>query len=692
MLFQKHANAPPPMPEKRPSDRWLQGEKLFDPYAWLRDRDDPQIRAHIDEENAYSERHLSPTAPLQRRLCEEMLSRVDLNRVTVPVLHGNYEYYSRNEQDKSYPIHCRRLFATEGPEEVILDENVLAGNNAYFNLGFLTISPDHSRCVFGIDTTAEERLSVFVKNLTGNQTIVGPMPGAAAGAAWAADSQTFFFVLLDARNRPFQLVRHCLAKGSISGEVIFEERDEAFRLQIAKTESGRFLILTSWAHDTTELHYLDANEPTAALRLLHGRQIGVEAYATHHGQAFYIVTNENAPSKKIVMTPVTDPLGSEKRVFLDSRVDVVVSQIQAFAGHLVVWERSDGLSQLRVVDMQTGNAHCVELPDAAYTLHPEDNREFETAIFRFGFDSLTRPYTVYDYDLTNGSLHLRQQCSVQGYDPANYRSERILVAAADGVEVPLSLVYRAGLRKDGNHPALLYGYGAYGYCLEAEFSSVRLSLLDRGFVYAIAHVRGGGELGRQWHDQGKGQLKHNSFRDFIACAERLVHEGYTSPRMLAIMGESAGGLLAAAAINDRPELFKVVVVDGPFVDVVNTLADETLPLTISEWKEWGNPSAAADYAYLRAYSPYENVKRQAYPSILVFCSFNDPRVPYWEGLKWAARIREMSTNDPDILVKVRLDGGHQGVSDRFDEVSEWALIYAFIIDCLSEKQNQIASK
>jgi oligopeptidase B len=431
-----------------------------------------------------------------------MLSRVDLNRVTVAVRHGTYKYYSRNQRDKSYPIHCRRPFASEGPEEVILDEYVLAGENAYFSLGFLSISPDHRRCVFGIDMAGDERFSVLVKDLAGNQSVVGPIPGAAAGAAWANDSEIFFSVRLDERNRPFQLVRHCLGQGLISDEVIFEEQDETFRLQITKTESGQFLILTSWAHDTTELHYLDVNEPTAPMRLLHSRQRGVEAYATHHGQAFYIVTNKDAPTKKIVMTPISDPVASEKRVFLDNRVNVVISQIQAFADHLIVWERSDGLSQLRVVDMQTGNTHCVELPDAVYTLHPEDNREFETAIFRFGFDSLTRPYTVYDYDLANRRLHLRQQLSVKGYDPAAYRSERILVSAADGAQVPLSLVYRVGLRKDGSHPALLYGYGAYGLCLEAEFSSVRLSLLDRGFVYAIAHVRGGGELGQQWHDQG----------------------------------------------------------------------------------------------------------------------------------------------------------------------------------------------
>jgi oligopeptidase B len=637
------------------------GARAQDPHAWLRDRNGSRVLAHIDCENAYADHNLSQLGELRRQLYQEILDRVDLNSGTVPVPHGPYTYYSRNEQDKPYVVHCRRRSAPDAVEEIILDENELARGKAYFVLPLLSISPDHNRCLFGIDTAGDERLCLFVKELTGDRRIVGPVGAATAGGAWANDNETFFSVRLDDRDRPFQLVRHRLADGSISEDPIWEEKDEAFRLRLSRTESGRYLILTSWAHDTTELHYLDANDPSAPISLLHPRRCGVEAYATHHGRSFYILTNEDAPTKKILMAPVVGLTPSNSPVFMEARADTEISHIRAFANHLVVGERCNGLLRLRVVDQRTGQDHLIGLPERVCTLYEEDNREFETATFRFGYSSLTVPYIVYDYHMAGRRLQLRKQNEVRSYDPACYRSERVLVPAADGARVPLSLVYRKGLAKDGSLPVLLYGYGAYGYCLEAEFSSLRLSLLDRGFVYAIAHVRGGGELGRAWHEQGKRHLKHNSFGDFIACAEYLVREGYTSPGRLAIMGESAGGLLAAAVVNQRPELFAAVVVDGPFVDVINSLADETLPLTVSEWKEWGNPSEPADYAYLRSYSPYENVRRQDYPSILILCSFTDPRVPYWEGLKWAARLREMSTNEPDVLVKIRLDGGHQGV-------------------------------
>lgn len=664
---------------------FLRCTREADPYSWLSNREDVHVLAHIDCENANTDHDLAQLGDLRQQLYQEILDRVDLECGTVPVRHGVYEYYSRNEQDKPYAIHCRRRLAPNSVEELILDENELAEGEPYFALALFSVSPDHERCLFAIDTTGDERLSLFVKEFAGGRQVVSPLDRAAAGAAWANDGETLFSIRMDNRNRPFQLVRHRISRETISEDLIVEERDEAFRLRLSRTESGQYLILTSWGHDTTELHYLNANDPLTQLNMLHSRQSGVEAYATHHGQDFYIVTNEGTSGKKILRTPVSAPTPSNRSVFLNARAGVEISHLRAFANHLVVGERRDGLPHLRVIDQRTCQDHLIELPEPVYTLYEEDNREFETAIFRFGYGSLTSPYIVYDYNMVDRNLQLRHRFSVQGYDPASYRSERVLVSAADGTRVPLSLVYRKELIKDGNRPALLYGYGAYGYCLETEFSSLRLSLLDRGFVYAIAHVRGGGELGQHWHEQGKGRLKRNSFGDFIACAEYLIGEGYTNQKRLALMGESAGGLLAAAVINERPELFAAVVVDGPFVDVINSLSDETLPFTISEWKEWGNPLEPADLAYLRAYSPYENVKRQDYPPILALCSLCDPRVPYWEGLKWAARIREMSTKEPDVLVKVRLDGGHQGVSDRFEEVREWALIYAFIIDRLSEK-------
>ncbi|WP_442756444.1 S9 family peptidase [Methylocystis sp. JAN1] len=652
-----------------------------DPYAWLRDRDDPRVHAHIEAQNALTGAFLTRTAPLRGRIFEEMLARVDLSRCSPPVPHGPYEYFSRFEEDKAYAIHCRRRRFCDDAEEIILDENLLAEGHGYFSLGFLSVSPDHERCLFGVDICADERFAVFVRSIA-HPAISVAIPGSYGNALWSNDRHTLYSVRLDAYNRPFQLVRHRVEGTSVFEENIFEEKDAAYQLRLSRTEDGRFLILTSWARDTTELRYLDADDPNATVKLLYPRRNGIEAYVTHHEEKFYIVTNEEASANRILTMP-TKNQSLEKRIFRDAPADVEIDWIHAFAKHIVICERRRGIPTLHVVDMQTNEDHVVDLPESVIALYPEDNREFETEIFRFGYSSFVTPYTVFNYDMAYRRLDMLQQSAVVGYNPTDYASERIFVPTGDGVDVPMSLVYRKGRRNDGSHPALLYGYGAYGFRLEAEFSSLRLSLLDRGFVYAVAHVRGGGELGRDWHEQGQGRLKQNSIGDFIACAEYLIREGFVHPGRLGVMGESAGGLLAAAAINQRPELFSAVVTDGPFVDVINTLADETLPFTISEWKEWGNPSMAKDRAWLQSYSPYENVRRQAYPSLLVFCSLNDPRVPYWEGLKWAERIREMSSEPADILVKVRLDGGHQGMSDRFAEVEEWASIYAFLIERLT---------
>jgi oligopeptidase B len=504
------------------------GDQMTDPYAWLRHREDPAVRARIEAENRYADARLAPTRALHDRLYEEMLERVDLNRTSLPVRDGVYEYYSRNQQDKAYPIHCRRRLDPDAPEEIILDENELADGQDYFALEFLRVSPDHNRCLFGIDTAGGERLSLFVKEFA--QDSVRPaVPGSVADAVWANDSQTFFSIRLDDRNRPFQFVRHRCDRGQSSpegdaGQIILEERDEAFRLRTARTENRAFLVLTSWAHDTTELHCLSADEPDGSVHLLHLRRSGIEAYATHYGREFFILTNEGAPGKKIVAVPASDPVAAHARIVLDERPGIEINQLQVFADYFVVWERCEGLCQLRVIDMRDGSDHLVALPEPVYSLYPEDNREFETATLRFGYDSLTAPYAIYDYRMADRCLQMRQRSPVKGYDPAAYRSERILVSTADGARVPLSLVYRDGLQRDGSHPALLYGYGAYGYCVEPQFSSLRLSLLDRGFVYAIAHARGGGELGRSWHEQGKGRFKHNSFSDFIACAEHLICE------------------------------------------------------------------------------------------------------------------------------------------------------------------------
>lgn len=673
--------APGPVLEQRHHFRCRHGECVPDPYAWFQHRDDPAVIAHLERENAFTAQRLAPISALQKQIYTEILERLELDRETVPVRHGPYDYYTRDEEDKSYAIHCRRGIEPGAGEEVILDENVLAQGKAYFSLEIFSLSPDHTKCAYAFDTTGDERLTLFVRNIADDAPIAGPFEGVSAGGAvWANDSETLFFVRLDDRNRPFRIVRYCTQHSDLDEVIVFEEPDEAFRLRLSRSESGAFLFITAWAHDTTEVLYLEADGAGTETHRLCPRRDGIEVYATHHGDFFYLLTNEDAAGTRISRTPVADPGLVTATVFRPAVAGIEITAMRAFAGHLVLFERSAGLPRLRIVDFAEGGSHLVDLSEPVYALYPEDNRQFETTVFRFGYDSLTMPYTVFDYDMAGRHLEQRQQWRIKGYDPAAYRSERLTVISSDGVAVPLSLVYRQDFQRSGEQPILLYGYGAYGICLEAEFSSLRLSLLDRGFACAIAHVRGGGELGQAWHEQGKKSVKQNSFDDFIACAEHLVRERYTRPDRLASMGESAGGLLVAAALNQRPGLFAAAVVDCPFVDVVNTLSDESLPFTVSEWNEWGNPLDPDDYRVMSAYSPFENVARQAYPPMLVMGSFNDPRVPYWEGPKWVARIRAKSTNHADVLVKVRMEAGHQGVSDRFEEVDEWALVYAYLVD------------
>lgn len=668
----------------RGSNRDQGDHRAADAYAWLRDPTDPGVQRHLDAENRYTDICCTPDRALQAQICREMRGRVELNRVSVPVPDGEYEYYSRSESDRSYPVHCRKLSRPGAPEEIILDENIIARDHGYFALQFLRVSPDHRRCLYGIDVSGRERFSLYVREIGGGAAHDRLVEGAVSDAAWANGSRVFISVRLDERNRPFQLVRHrldpALADHSpIPEELIFEESDESFRLQIARSESGRYLMVTSWTEDATEIHYLSLdNDAAVPARMLLGRQQGIEAYASHRGREFFLLTRGTAADRIIA---VQDAKGSlpDGRTVLAADSGVEFSFMQMFDRYLVVLERREGLSQLRVVDLGSGEEHLVVLPDVVCSVHPEENRQFDSRIFRFGYDSLTIPYTVYDYDMAERRLCLRQRLQIKGYDPEDYRAERIVAASPDGTRVPLSLVYRKGLPCDGSRPALLYGYGAYGFSLEPGFASIRLSLLDRGFVYAVAHVRGGGELGKDWHRQGRAHRKPNSIADFIACAEHLVRWGYADAARLAVMGESAGGLLAAAAVNERPDLFAAMVVDGPFVDVVNTLLDPCLPLTVSDWKEWGNPAESSDLASLRAFSPYDNVKTQRYPSILALCSVNDPRVPYWESLKWIARVRAAATNNPEILLRVRLNGGHQGVTGCDEELDEWAFIYAFLI-------------
>jgi oligopeptidase B len=663
----------------------VHGESRIDEYFWLRNRDDPEVLAHLEAENRYTERMMRHTAGLQERLYQELRGRIRECDHSVPTREDGWLYYSRTEAGAQYPIFCRREDRTDAPEEVLLDLNQLAAGHAYFRMGAFEVSPDHRLLAYSADTTGAESFTLYVKDLATGALVPERIEGASPAAAWANDSRTLFYILLDEVRRPSRLFRHVVGANPAEDVLAHHEPDEAFFLDIHRTRSREFLILDLGSHSTSEARYLSADEPAGELRVVEPRRPGIEYGVTHHGDRFYIVTNDGAPNFRLVSAPVASPGREHWMPVLPYRPEVKVDAAEAFRRHLVVWERRDGLRQLRVVELATGREHLVAFPEPVYTVRPNENPEFDTTVFRFSYTSLVTPNSVVDYDLAARTWTVRKQTEVVGgYDPSAYRSERLFATAPDGTRVPISLVYRLPLEREGGRPLLLQGYGSYGYSFDPAFSSNALSLLDRGWVVAIAHIRGGEEMGRAWYEAGKLLHKRNTFTDFIAAAEHLVAAGYTAPERLAINGGSAGGLLMGAVTNLRPDLFRAVVAEVPFVDVVNTMLDATLPLTVIEYDEWGNPGDPAYYEYIRSYSPYDNVVSKDYPHILVTGGLNDPRVAYWEPAKWTARLRARKTDRNRLLLRTNMGAGHGGASGRYDHLREVAFKYAFLLDVVGE--------
>jgi oligopeptidase B len=659
----------------------IHGYTVVDDYAWLADKSksNPDVLSYLKAEDDYATAIMKPTEPFQKSLYDELLARIKETDENVPYKMGNYFYYSRTEKGKQYPIFCRKKGDLKAAEEITIDMNKMAEGHEFFSIGAYNVSEDGNLLAYSTDTTGFRQYKLQVKDLRDGK-ITENIAERVTSVAWANDNQTIFYAQEDAdTKRSNKIFRHTL--GSDKHDLLYEEKDELYRAFCGKTRSKGYIIAGSVSSTTSEMRYLAADRPKDEFKLLLPRKENHEYYLDHLGDSFYIRTNDQGKNFRLVTAPVSDPDPKNWKEIIPHRKEVMLEDIDCFAGHFVAFERENGIPKLHVTDLKSRKSYYLDFPEPVYVAFPTQNAEFETNLLRFSYQSFITPPSIYDYDVkTKERKLLKQQPVLGGYDMKLYKSERVYATAQDGVKVPISIVYRKDLVRDGKRPMVLEGYGSYGYSNDVNFSSNRLSLLDRGVIFGIAHIRGGGELGKEWHDQGKMMVKRNTFTDFIASAEYLVKEKYTSSDRLIITGGSAGGLLMGAVTNMRPDLFKAVVSYVPFVDVMNTMLDASLPLTVGEYLEWGNPNEKPAYDYMRSYSPYENIDKKAYPTLLVRTSLNDSQVMYWEPAKYVARMRAVKTDHNLLLFKIKLEpGGHGGASGRYDRLKDTAFDYAFIL-------------
>ena len=698
-------NAQPPLARREPVEHVLHGDRRTDHYAWLREKQNPDVIAYLNEENAYTDAVMRGTEGFQESLYREMLGRILQTDLSVPYRLRGYLYFTRTEEGKQYPIHCRKRDEEGAPEELLLDLNALAEGHSFLGLGSFAVSDDNQLLAYSADTTGFRQFMLHIKDLRTGETLPKVVERVTS-VAWAADNRTLFYTVEDeTTKRSYRLHRHVLGSGEPDA-LLYEESDERFRIEVDRTRSGAFLLLTVASHTTSEVRFLPADQPQAEFRLVAFREDTHEYYVDHHpgtdatlGGIFYVRTNSGGRTFRLMTVGVEDPRRKFWREFIPNRSEVMLAAAEAFQSHLVLFEREDGLPYLRVVDLPQATAnvsakgdaltasHRIEFTEPAYNASLGANPEFVSSQVRFQYESFVTPRSVFDYDLaTRERLLRKQQPVLGGYDATQYASERLHAIASDGTRIPISVVHRRDTPRDGSAPLLLYGYGSYGISIPVGFSSNRLSLLDRGVIYAIAHIRGGGELGKPWHDAGRLHKKLNTFKDFITAAEHLVAEKYTSPRQLIIEGGSAGGLLMGAVTNMRPELFRMVITHVPFVDVLNTMLDASLPLTIGEYEEWGNPQIADDYFYMKSYCPYTNLEPKVYPTMLVKTGLNDSQVMYWEPAKYVAKLRTLKTDNHLLLLKTNMGAGHGGASGRYDYLREIALDYAFLLTQLGIRE------
>lgn len=668
----------PPVAKKIPKTTTIHGDTLVDDYFWLREKSNPDVINYLKAENAYTEAVMKPTAALQETLYTEMLARIKETDLSVPYPKDGYLYYTRTEQGKQYPIYCRKKGTLRAKEETLLDLNAMAAGKAFLSLGAFQVSNDGNLLAYSMDESGFRQYKLHVKDLRTGQ-LLPDTAERVTSVTWANDNKTLFYVTEDATTkRSNQFFRHALGGKS---QMLFEEKDELYRIGAGRTRSRGYIFLYISSSTTSEVRYLSADKPNGELKLMLAREKDHEYYPDHHGNLFYIRTNDKGRNFRLVTAPVTDPSKKNWKELIAHRSDVMLEDTDFFAGHYVVYEREDGLNKMRVTDLKSSDAHYITFPEPVYSAFGNTNAEFTTTKFRFGYLSFVTPSSVFEYDLATKKRKLLKETEVLGgYDKTKYTSERIYATASDGTKIPISLVYKKGCQLNGENPLLLDGYGSYGIPNDVDFSSNRFSLLDRGFVFAVAHIRGGGDLGKPWHDAGKMMVKKNTFTDFIASAEHLMAKQYTSQHRIVITGGSAGGLLMGAVTNMRPELFKAVVSYVPFVDVMNTMLDASLPLTVGEYLEWGNPNEKAAYDYMKSYSPYDNLEAKDYPTMLVRTSLNDSQVMYWEPAKYVAKLRALKTDKNTLLFKTKLEpGGHGGASGRYDRLRDVAFDYAFML-------------
>jgi len=677
-LLAETAPAPPVAP-RDPHTEVRHGATVTDDYYWLRERSNPEVIKYLQAENAYTEAMTKDLKPFEDTLYHEMLGRIKQTDLSVPVRQGAYLYYSRTEEGKQYPIQCRRKGSMDAPEEVLLDPNQFAKDHKFVGLSGFHVSDDQNLLAYTIDFVGFRQYSLHVKDLRTGETLPDTAERVTS-VEWAADNRTLFFTTEDAvTKRSDRLWRHVL--GSTASEPLFEEKDELYDIDLDKTRDKKYLLVESESKDTTEFRYLRSDHPQEAFSVFLPREKKHRYYVDHREGLFYIRTNKGGKNFEIVTAPENDPNPKNWTVFIAHRDDVLIEDIDLFKTFAVAVEKSQALTRLRLHNFQTGAWTSIEFPEPVYSVFPGGTRDYDSTTYRYNYQSFVTPQSVYDYDtLTGKSALLKRQEVLGGYNPAQYVSERLWATARDGIKVPLSIVYKKGLDRNGHAPLFLYAYGSYGYPTPVTFDSNRLSLLDRGMVYAIAHIRGGNEMGEQWREDGMLMKKKNTFNDFVDSAQYLVQENWTSKDRLVIEGASAGGLLMGAVVNQRPDLFRAVHLGVPFVDVMNTMLDASLPLTVGEYLEWGNPNEQAAYDYMKTYSPYDNLEKRAYPAMLVTTSLHDSQVMYWEPAKYVARLRTLKTDGNPLLLKIKMDpAGHGGASGRYDRLHDRAFEYAWLL-------------
>ncbi len=671
----------PPVARSVPKVDTLHGEVRVDPYFWLRDdrRSSPHVIKYLEAENRYTDARMRHTAALQQKLYQEMVGRIKETDLSVPEFVDGAWYYTRTVKGQQYPIFCRRRGRLKAPEQVLLDENAVAGKRAYSRVGVRQVSPDGNILAYTWDTTGGEWYTLMLKDLRTGRLLPDRIDSVNYEVEWALDNRTIFYGRDDAAHRAYRVHRHQLGANT-PDSIVFEDLDPLFNVDLGKSKDRKYLFINAQSFTSSDTRYLRADQPGGGWRVLVPRAPDIVYSVEHHGADFLIRTNENAINFKLMRAPSSKAGRANWTEVIPARDSVLLEDLDVFRGHAALYERGNAVSRIRVLDFATGESHEMDFPEEVSTFQRSDNPEFDTDVVRFTYSSPVTPPSVYDYNMKSRTRALKKRTEVPNYQPMRYTTERTWALAVDGARVPVSLLYRNPLMRDGSRPMLLYAYGSYGYSTDPTFSSNIFSLVDRGFVYAIAHIRGGQEMGRGWYDDGKMLRKKNTFTDFVAAAEHLVREGYTRTDRLAIRGGSAGGLLMGAVTNMRPDLFRVVVADVPFVDVINTMLDASIPLTTQEWQQWGNPARRDQYAYMKSYSPYDNVEAKEYPSILVTAGLNDPRVGYWEPAKWVAKLRATKTDKNSLLLKTNMGAGHGGSSGRYDYLKEMAFRYAFVLD------------